>query len=66
MPQQAQGGGPAVEKTEDAIPGAEELLFKMIEKNKYAARNPLSATTAIFIIVFTAFRKCNWTTKKRK
>ena len=29
-PQQAQGGGPAVEKIEDAIQAAENMLFKMI------------------------------------
>ena len=39
-PQQAQGGGPAVEKIEDAIQCAESMLFKMIEKNKCAARKP--------------------------
>ena len=32
VPQQVQGGGPAVEKTEDAIQGAEDLLFKMMKK----------------------------------
>ena len=29
-PQQAQGGGPAVEKLEEALQGAEDMLFNMI------------------------------------
>ena len=29
-PQQAQGGGPAVEKLEEALQGAEDMLFEMI------------------------------------
>jgi alanyl-tRNA synthetase len=30
-PQQAQGGGPAVEKLEDALQSAEDMLLKMIK-----------------------------------
>ncbi len=31
-PQQAQGGGPAVEKLEDALQGAEDMVYKMINQ----------------------------------